>query len=314
VLSAEDRGFWSDSAVSVTGTARAALNNLAGGSTQGGSTITQQYVKNAYLSSEQSLTRKIKEAVIALKISKQESKAEILEGYLNTVYYGRGASGIQMAARAWFNKDVDKLTVSEGAVLAAAVNAPSYFETADKDPQAMAKLKARWSYVLDGMVAMGKLTPAERASEKFPALATWPKPSSDTDAQYPYLVEAAIAEATQKLGVDRQTLVTGGYTITTTFDAAMQDAAASAVKSQITDNLDPAKRTADKYVQTAIATVVPGDGAVRVLYGGTDYGKQAFNASWQGTIAPGSTFKAFVLAAYLQNGGSASDTVDGSSR
>jgi membrane peptidoglycan carboxypeptidase len=311
MLSAEDRGYWSDGAISVTGTARAALNNLAGGATQGGSTITQQYVKNAYLDNEQSMSRKIKEAVIALKISKQESKEEILEGYLNTVYYGRGASGIQMAARAWFGKDVDKLSVAEGAVLAAAVNAPSYFEEADKDPQAMVKLKARWDYVLDGMVTMGKLTAAERAAQTFPALAAWPKTSTATDAQYPYLVEAAIAEAEQKLGVDRQTLVTGGYTIKTTFDVAMQDAAAAAVKSQITDHLDPKKRTVDGYVQTAIATVVPGDGAVRVLYGGADYAKQAFNASWQGTIAPGSTFKAFVLAAYLQNGGSPSDVVDG---
>jgi membrane peptidoglycan carboxypeptidase len=313
VLAAEDRNFWSESAISVTGTARAAVNDTLGGATQGGSTITQQYVKNAYLDDARSLTRKVKEAVIALKISKEKSKDEILAGYLNTVYFGRGASGIQMAARAWFNKDVDQLTVAEGAVLAAAVNAPSYYETASKDPQALAKLTSRWGYVLDGMVSMGKLTAAERAAQQFPTIAAWPKPSSATDAQYPYLVEAAIAEAQQKLGLDRQTLVTGGYTIKTTFDTAMQDAAAAAVQQQITDNLDPKKRTVDGYVQTAIATVVPGDGAVRVLYGGADYAKQAFNASWQGTIAPGSTFKAFVLAAYLQNGGSAADIVDGSS-
>ena len=312
VLSAEDRGYWSGGAISLSGTARAAVNDALGGATQGGSTITQQYVKNAYLDNQQSLTRKIKEAVIALKISKQESKEEILQGYLNTVYFGRGASGIQMAARAWFDKDVEQLTVAQGAVLAAAVNAPSYFETASKDQQAMAKLKARWGYVLDGMVAMGKLTSAERAAQQFPELAAWPKAGADTDAQYPYLVEAAIAEAEQKLGVDRQTLVTGGFTIKTTFDAGMQDAAAAAVQSQITQHLDPQKRTVDGYVQTAVATVVPGDGAVRVLYGGADYAKQAFNASWQGTIAPGSTFKAFVLAAYLQSGGSASDVVDGS--
>lgn len=312
-LSAEDRGYWSESAISLTGTARAVLNDVGGGDPQGGSTITQQYVKNAYLTDERSLSRKIKEAVIAMKISDKQSKSEILQGYLNTVYFGRGASGVQMAARAWFSKDIDQVTVAEGALLASLVNAPSYFETAQKDPQAMAKLKGRWNYVLDGMVTMGKLTKSQRDAQQFPTMAPWPRPSSDLDAQYPYLVEAAISEAQTKTGLSREQLVTGGYTIKTTFDAKMQDQAAAAVKSQITDQLDPAKREVDKYVHTSIATVVPGDGAVRVLYGGDDYAKQAFNASWQGTLSPGSSFKTFALAAYLQAGGSVEDTFDGNS-
>ncbi|NUR25710.1 MAG: penicillin-binding protein [Catenulispora sp.] len=312
-LSAEDRSYWSESAVSVTGTARALLNNVGGGDTQGGSTITQQYVKNAYLTGERSLTRKVKEAVIAMKISDKQSKAEILQGYLNTVYFGRGASGVQMGARAWFGKDVDQLTTAEGALLASLVNAPSYFETAQKDPQVMARLKARWGYVLDGMVTMGKLTQQERDAQRFPAPAPWPRPSSEVDTQYPYLVEAAIAEAQSKTGLTREQLVTGGYTVKTTFDAKMQDQAAAAVKSEITDQLAPAKRDVDKYVHTAIATVVPGDGAVRVLYGGDDYSKQAFNASWQGTLSPGSSFKTFALAAYLQAGGTVEDVFDGNS-
>jgi membrane peptidoglycan carboxypeptidase len=314
VLAAEDRSYWTEGAISITGTARAALNNLTGGSTQGGSTITQQYVKNAYLTNQQTLDRKVREAVISLKVSREMSKQQVLEGYLNTVYFGRGTSGIEMASRAWFGKDVDQLSVAEGAVLASVVNAPAYYENASKDPQVLAKLTARWNYVLDGMVTMGKLTPAQRAAEKFPALAQWPKANTGEDSQYPYLVEAAIAEAQQKLGVDRQTLLTGGYTITTTFDTQMQDAAAATVKSQILDKLQPNTREADKYVRTSIATVVPGDGAVRVLYGGyDDYTKNAFNASWQGAIQPGSTFKAFVLAAYLQNGGQLSDTFNGNS-
>ncbi|GAA1967109.1 transglycosylase domain-containing protein [Catenulispora subtropica] len=312
-LSAEDRNYWSESAISVTGTARAVLNDLGGGDTQGGSTITQQYVKNAYLTDERSLSRKIKEAVISMKISDKQSKAEILQGYLNTVYFGRGASGVQMAARAWFAKDIDQLSVAEGAVLASLVNAPSYFETAQKEPQAMARLKARWGYVLDGMVAMGKLTKEQRDAARFPAISPWPRPSSELDAQYPYLVEAAIAEAQAKTGLTREQLVTGGYTVKTTFDAKMQDQAAAAVKSQITDQLDPSVRDVDKYVHTAIATVVPGDGAVRVLYGGDDYAKQAFNASWQGTLSPGSSFKTFALAAYLQAGGTVDDVFDGNS-
>ncbi|WP_194924024.1 transglycosylase domain-containing protein [Catenulispora pinisilvae] len=312
-LSAEDRNFWSDGAISVTGTARALVNDLGGGSTQGGSTITQQYVKNAYLTDERTLTRKAKEAVIALKISQQQSKSQILQGYLNTVYFGRGASGVEMGARAWFNKDVGQLSVAEGAVMAALVNAPSYYELAPKDPTVMAKLQARWNYVLDGLVKMGKLSPADRAAQQFPALALWPRPSSQTDDQSPYLVEAAISEAEQKTGLTRDQLVTGGYTIYTTFDAKMQDDAAAAVQAQITSQLKPGTRAVDTNVHTSIATVVPGDGAVRVLYGGDDYAKQAFNASWQGTLSPGSSFKTFALAAYLQNGGTVGDTFDGDS-
>ncbi|MEZ0109863.1 penicillin-binding protein 1A [Catenulispora sp. EB89] len=312
-LSAEDRNFWSDGAISVTGTARALVNDLGGGSTQGGSTITQQYVKNAYLTDERTLSRKAKEAVIALKISQQQPKSQILQGYLNTVYFGRGASGVEMGARAWFNKDVDQLSVAEGAVMAALVNAPSYYELAPKDPSVMAKLQARWNYVLDGLVKMGKLSQTDRAAVQFPALAAWPRPSSQSDNQDPYLVEAAIGEAEAKTGLTREQLVTGGYTINTTFDAKMQDAAAAAVQAQITSQLNPAKRSVDNYVHTAIATVVPGDGAVRVLYGGDDYAKQAFNASWQGTLSPGSSFKTFALAAYLQNGGTVNDTFDGDS-
>jgi membrane peptidoglycan carboxypeptidase len=312
-LSAEDRNFWSDGAISVTGTARALLNDLGGGSTQGGSTITQQYVKNAYLTDERTLSRKVKEAVIALKISQQQPKSQILQGYLNTVYFGRGASGVQMGAHAWFDKDVDKLDVAEGAVLAALVNAPSYYELAPKDPAVMAKLQARWNYVLDGLVKMGKLSAADRAAAQFPALAPWPRAGTQSDNQDPYLVEAAIGEAEQKTGLSREQLETGGYTIYTTFDAKMQDAAAAAVQAQITSQLDPAKRPVDTNVHASIATVVPGDGAVRVLYGGTDYAKQAFNASWQGTLSPGSSFKTFALAAYLQSGGTLADTFDGDS-
>jgi penicillin-binding protein 1A len=312
-LSAEDRNFWSDGAISVTGTARALVNDIGGGSTQGGSTITQQYVKNAYLTDQRTLSRKVKEAVIALKISQQQSKSQILQGYLNTVYFGRGASGVEMGARAWFNKDVDQLSVSEGAVMAALVNAPSYYELALKDPTIMAKLQARWNYVLDGLVKMGKLSASDRAAEQFPAVAAWPRPSSQSDNQDPYLVEEAISEAEAKTGLTREQLVTGGYTINTTFDAKMQDDAAAAVQAQITSQLNPAKRSVDGTVHTSIATVVPGDGAVRVLYGGDDYAKQAFNASWQGTLSPGSSFKTFALAAYLQNGGTVNDSFDGDS-
>ena len=118
VLSTEDRNFYSEPGFSLTGTLRAALSDLTGGDTQGGSGITQQYVKNAYLSSEQTITRKIKELAISVKLAREYSKDDILEFYLNTVYFGRGAYGIEAAAQTYFGVDGSKLTVAQSAVLA----------------------------------------------------------------------------------------------------------------------------------------------------------------------------------------------------
>jgi len=126
VLAAEDRNFYNEPGVSITGTLRAALNDLTGGDTQGGSGITQQYVKNAYLNSSQTLSRKLRELAIAIKLSREYSKDQILEFYLNTVYFGRGAYGIEAASRAYFRRDVSKLNVAQGAVLAAFLRAPSF--------------------------------------------------------------------------------------------------------------------------------------------------------------------------------------------
>mgnify|MGYP002776515121 CR=1 FL=1 len=124
VLALEDRDYYNHSGFSITGIGRAVINNLIGGSQQGGSTITQQYVKNAYLSSERSITRKVKELVLSIKLETSSDKDTIFENYLNTVYFGRGAYGIEAAAQAYFSKNVSELDVSESAFLASLLKSP----------------------------------------------------------------------------------------------------------------------------------------------------------------------------------------------
>ena len=131
VVAAEDRTFWTNRGIDPKGILRAAFSNARGGSTQGASTITQQYVKIYYLSSERTFKRKIKEAFVSLKLQKQLTKSKILEGYLNTIYFGRGAYGIQAAAQAYFGVDAKDLTVQQGAVLASVLNSPQNFDPAE---------------------------------------------------------------------------------------------------------------------------------------------------------------------------------------
>src|SRR4051794_5099322 len=164
VLAAEDRGFYSEPGISITGTLRAAFTDLTGGDTQGGSGITQQYVKNAYLNDAQSLSRKLKELMIAVKLSREYTKDQILEFYLNTVYFGRNTYGIEAAAKAFFGEDVADLDVAQGALLAGLLRAPGYYDPAVHPAQA----RARWHYVLDGMVSTGHLSETQAARLRFP--------------------------------------------------------------------------------------------------------------------------------------------------
>lgn len=165
VIAAEDRDFYTNPGFSISGFARAARDNVLGReSAGGGSTITQQYVKNALVGDERSLSRKMHELVISAKMARQWSKDEILAAYLNTIYFGRGAYGIDAAAKAYFGKPVQELTVAEGAVLAATIQQPSGLDP-EKNPEGA---KTRWNYVLDGMVSGGNLSAPERQGQQFP--------------------------------------------------------------------------------------------------------------------------------------------------
>ncbi|GAA3798779.1 hypothetical protein GCM10022403_035820 [Streptomyces coacervatus] len=283
VIAAENRSFRTDSGVSPKAIARATWATLTGGESQGGSTITQQYVKNALLSPEHSLSRKAREALVAIKLDRTRSKDEILEGYLNTVYFGRGAAGIQSAARNYFGVDAKNLTVAQGAALAAIVNIPSYYEKAGSDPKVTAKLEHRWEWVLDAMAASGSITAKQRAAARFPAFRFYPP--GETDGQRQYLIDIAAKEAADRLGITEDQLAGGGYSVTTTFDLELQDRATELVQNP------PAHKGI--RVHTAVVGTVPGDGAVRVLYGGSDYARQPFNDAVSGAVEAGTALEPF---------------------
>ena len=182
VLAAEDRHYYSEPGISPTGIIRALITDIRGGEiSQGGSTITQQYVKNAYLTSQRTFTRKFKEIFISVKLANERSKSQILEDYLNTIYFGRGAYGIQAAAHAYFNVDVSKLDAAQGAVLAATISQPSYYDPAINP----AASKARWQYVISGMVSQHWLTSSQASSMHYPKTYSAKKAQGSTCTSWP---------------------------------------------------------------------------------------------------------------------------------
>ena len=293
VLAAEDRDFYSNPGFSFSGFARAVKNNLFGGDTQGGSTITQQYVKNALVGSQRAgvggVVRKAKELVIATKMSSEWSKDQVLQAYLNIIYFGRGAYGIGAASKAYFNKPVEQLTVSEGALLAALIQRPSSLDPA-VDPQGSEK---RWNWVLDGMVTIGALPESERAAQVFPP--TVPPDQSRMESQTTGpngLIEREVTrELLDLFDIDEQTLNTQGLQITTTIDPQAQRAAEDAVKEYL-DGQDPDMRA-------AVVSIDPKTGAVNAYYGGPD--ANGFDFAQAG-LQTGSAFKVFALIAALQQG------------
>ncbi|MEU5419313.1 transglycosylase domain-containing protein [Streptomyces sp. NPDC020667] len=305
VLAAEDRDFYSESAVNPEAMLRAAWNTVTGKGKQSGSTITQQYVKNYYLGQEQTVSRKVKEFFIAIKLDREESKDEILEGYLNTSYFGRNAYGIQAAAQAYYNKDSDKLNAAEGAYLATLLNAPSAYDVG-AHPENKPRAMGRWNYVLDGMVKKKWLDANERAAMKFPSPGK-SRPRLGMSGQRGYLVEAVKDYlTTDNKIVDEQTLARGGYRITTTIDRKKQDAFVNAVQKQLMDDLSE-DRQVDRYVRAGGASIDPTTGRVVALYGGIDYTKQYVNNATRRDYQVGSTFKPFVLTSAVENGSTTQD-------
>ncbi|WP_260867760.1 transglycosylase domain-containing protein [Streptomyces sp. SAJ15] len=298
-VAAENKSFYQDRGVDPVGVARGLLNTVTGKGTQGGSTITQQYVKNYYLSQDQTVTRKVKELVIALKVDQRNSKDDILAGYLNTSYFGRNAYGIQAAARAYYGKEVEKLTVSEGAYLAALVQAPSQYDWAIAGPVSRKLVKQRWNYVLNNMVEVGWLDPGERRRQRF-AVPRAPKPTPGLDGQAGYLVDAARRELIAS-GVSEQDLAAGGWTITLSIDPAKQ----RALEKAITD------RAKSPATQAGAVSVDPRTGKVVAFYGGRDYTRHYINNATRTDYQVGSAFEPLVLAASLEHGDGTEDVPPG---
>ncbi|MFD0397004.1 transglycosylase domain-containing protein [Kitasatospora sp. NPDC127121] len=299
VVSAEDRTFYRNRGIDLKGMLRAGWNTLTGKGTQGGSTITQQYVKNYYLTQDKTIERKGRELFIALKVDQQRDKPEILAGYLNSSYFGRGAYGIQSAAHAYYGVDVSALTLAQGAYLASLLQAPSSYDVKTATPANREKAIARWHYTLDGMVQLGFLTDAERTATTFPEPID-PQPATGLSGQAGYLVGVADDYLVSAGIIDTATLKAGGWRITTTFDKPKQDAFHKAVQDELTDELDPQRRPAtDTDVRVAGASVEAATGRVVAVYGGPDYAKQPYNDALRQDNQIGSTFKPVDLAAGL---------------
>jgi membrane peptidoglycan carboxypeptidase len=308
VLSAEDRNFESEPGISPTGILRAFVTDLRGGDIQqGGSTITQQYVKNAYLSQQRTFSRKIKEILISLKLANSRPKSEILQDYLNTIYFGRNAYGVAAASVAYFGKSVTRLDVAQAAVLAAVIRAPSFYDPSTNRPAAV----ARWHYVIAGMVKQHWLPADQAAQLQFPEVV---KPGQGASASNGDCVGPTgfICQAVKfdliKHGFTEDRLAAGGYHVFTTIDQTAQKAAVAAENAN-----DGGYRASgpDKGRESALVTVQPGDGAIRAMYGGAVYcpPKQRPDACTDLTgvsnnfaRSPGSSFKPYTLIAALQQG------------
>ncbi|MFF4943841.1 transglycosylase domain-containing protein [Streptomyces rubiginosohelvolus] len=305
VLAAEDRDFYTDDrAVDVKAMLRAGWNTVTGKGKQGGSTITQQYVKNYYLGQERTVLRKAKEAIIAVKLNREETKDQIFEGYLNTSYFGRNAYGIQAAAQAYYGKNVEELTTAEGAYLASLLNAPSAYDVI-AHPGNKPAAQRRWNYVLNGMVKERWLTAAERATTRFPTPGE-AKPSNGLSGQRGYIVQAVEDYLNRRGILDAKTLATGGYRITTTLDKTKQDAFVEAVADNVMSKTS-ADRAADRNVRVGGASIVPKTGKVVALYGGIDYTKQYVSNATRRDYQVGSVFKPFVLTSAVVNDSTTQD-------
>ena len=289
VLAAEDRDFWKNSGFSFTGFGRALLGQITGDATAGGgSTITQQYVKNTIVGNEHSYKRKFNELIYSVKMTHKWTKEEILAGYLNTIYFGRNAYGIQAAAQAYFSKPASELTVEEGALLAGLIQRPSQLDPWTDE----AASQERFNYVLDGLVDMGAITREEREGAKFPETRDPASYSAYTEATGPNgLIKNQVMQELEKVGITEEDVTMRGLQITTTIDPRVQQEILDNAESQLAELQDDAR--------TGVVAIDPSSGAVRGYYGGDD------PSGWDyadAGLQTGSTFKIFGLAAALQQG------------
>jgi membrane peptidoglycan carboxypeptidase len=330
VVAAEDQSFWSNEGIDLGGIVRAAWNNVTGGATQGASTITQQYARIAADLKGVTYSRKLREAVMAWKLKEKYSKEEILEFYLNTVPFGRGAYGIEAAAQTYLGKTANRnaprdrqVTVSEAMVLVAMIKQP---EPDPADPQArpgydptrgpvaLANSRARWAYVRDAMVSMGKLTRAQADALTYPDTVLEYDPStrqSGLDQPTGLAVFHALSELRRVEPFRDQPpgfIENGGYRIITTIDKRVQDAAVAAADIR-RESAPDALRGQPRNWQAALVAVEPGTGRVLAYYGGNE-GTGADYAGWYydadgeargfGQHPPGSSFKVYDLAEALR--------------
>ncbi|MBS2964791.1 penicillin-binding protein [Actinocrinis puniceicyclus] len=323
IIAAEDKTFRTNPGISYTGMIRSFLNDVEGKPLQGGSTLTQQFVKNAYLTQSQTFSRKIDEIFIALKIGHTWTKDRVMQEYLNTVFFGRNASGVEAASKAWLGKDIAQVNdPSDAALLASLVNQPTNFSkgydpTEDTATQTywQGQLKARWSAVLKNMFDYGLIKQSDLDAAKFPTIV--PQSNSSESIEQQQMKQAVenwidtYASTNPNSGVPDMNQIessNGGYTIVTTFNQKYMNLAKQAVQDRLLSKLD-SKNWYDQNLYPALAAVDPSTGDLIAFYGGTDQ----FNSATQRQVQPGSTFKAFTLATAFQQNYSPDSYIDGSS-
>jgi membrane peptidoglycan carboxypeptidase len=302
MLAAEDRDFYKHGGFSVRGIGRAVVTNVMGAAgAGGGSTITQQYAKNAYLTQERTLTRKAKELILSIKLETLISKDQILADYMNTIYFGRNAYGIESASTLYFGKSAADLTVAEAAFLAAIVQAPNGLAP-EKN---LTGLQQRWNYVLDGMVSEGWLSQDERTSAMFPMYLTEP-PTQTFSGPQGHLIEQVRQEMYAN-DITDDLINLAGLRVVTTFNKQAQDAMILAVAEEgPEDNIEG--------LRIGVASIRPETGEVVAMYGGADYLENQLNNATQMIGQAGSTFKPFTLAAGIENGSSLSTAFSGKNK
>jgi penicillin-binding protein 1A len=287
IVSVEDQRFFEHNGIDVRGVVRALWQDVRQqGIVEGGSTITQQFVKNAYIRNERTLARKVREAALAWQLEQRWSKDRILTAYLNTIYFGHGAYGIQQAARAYFKKSAKELTLAEAALLAGVPSDPSLYDPATSPRNAILRRR----HVLEMMLQQGKITQRqyERADK-----AELPVPTDVRvpGTRAPYFVNYVKDELVARYGAGR--VFGGGLKVRTTIDLDLQLKARAAIEKVLGNPNGPA---------AALVAIDPQSGAVKAMFGGRNFRQSQFNLAAQAKRQPGSAFKPFVLAAAMNEG------------
>lgn len=304
IVSSEDRSFYTNKGIDLVGIARALYNNLTTGSRQGGSTITQQYAERYYLGETTSYSGKLREAFLAIKIAQQQDKSQVLCNYMNTIYLGRGAYGIQAAAKAYFNKDAKDLTLSEAATLAGIIPAPSAWDPAVDEAQA----QKRYKRVLSIMEEDGYITAKQRKESQFPQAIEYQQ-SNQLEGANGYLLTMVQNELIGTKAFSKQDLETGGYKIVTTIDKSKQDL----MYSVVSPSQNGMQGVVPDGMQFGALSVNPKDGSIIALYAGDDYLTKQLNNVTQATYEVGSTMKPFALLAAINEGVSLNTMFNGNS-
>ncbi len=298
-LAAEDADFYTHPGFSWRGLVRAIIVDLQErGTVQGGSTITQQLVKNALLTSDKTIERKYREVLLSIELERRYSKDQIFEMYLNEIYYGQGAYGVEAASQTYFRKSARELTLAESALLAGLPQSPSRL-----DPSVYAEeAKERRNFVLDRMKQIGKITEREaEAAKAEPVVAS----SRQTPFKAPHFVEYVMTKLRAKYG-DQQ-VEQGGMTIQTTLDYKKQQAAETLVKDQIS------KLAPNNVTNAGLIALDPKTGDIISMVGSVDYNQPGFgalNVTTQAKLQPGSSIKPIVYATAFKKGWNGASLVD----